>query len=402
MNKKLRIVHVIGYFQPKLGYQEYYLALKQQELGHEVFVVTSDRNYPYLGYKETYEPTLGKRVIGAGTFSEKGITVLRLPCLFEYADQIILKDVAKTLIKLHPDIVHTHDEFSQPLIVSLLFKTVLRYRLISDCHADYMLQSNSKLRRFVWNFISLNPLYRSILKKADGFIAVSESARQWLSNEFGITYDEIKVISLGADKVLFFPNVTARKLIREELQIKENEFLIISAGKIIPSKDLDILLSASEPLINKYKNVKILLIGNGPKYYVDELKKQVQQLGITDHVLFRDFLDKTALPYYYNAADVGVWPGQDSITIIEAMATGLPIIVPRNYRNLHYLEYFNGFNFGKRDAAELKAHLEKLLTDAELRRTMSSRSRKLIEDKLSWEVITKMTMNFYKEKFKVH
>ena len=39
----MRIVHVIGYFQPEYGYEEYYTALTQLKFGHEVHVITSDR-----------------------------------------------------------------------------------------------------------------------------------------------------------------------------------------------------------------------------------------------------------------------------------------------------------------------------------------------------------------------
>ena len=38
-----------------------------------------------------------------------------------------------------------------------------------------------------------------------------------------------------------------------------------------------------------------------------------------------EFVSKEDLPSFYNTADTGVWPGSASITIIEAMAVGLPI-----------------------------------------------------------------------------
>ena len=38
----MKIVHIAGYFMPELGYQEYYLAKKHRELGHDVYVICSD------------------------------------------------------------------------------------------------------------------------------------------------------------------------------------------------------------------------------------------------------------------------------------------------------------------------------------------------------------------------
>lgn len=46
--KSMKIVHVIDYFQPRLGYQETFLAKEHPKLGHEVYVVTSDRYNPII------------------------------------------------------------------------------------------------------------------------------------------------------------------------------------------------------------------------------------------------------------------------------------------------------------------------------------------------------------------
>jgi hypothetical protein len=45
---KMKIIHVIDYFQPQLGYQETFLAKEQAKQGHEVYVLTSDRYNPIV------------------------------------------------------------------------------------------------------------------------------------------------------------------------------------------------------------------------------------------------------------------------------------------------------------------------------------------------------------------
>jgi hypothetical protein len=47
----MKIVHIVDYFQPVLGYQEAFLAKEHAKLGHEVFVITSDRYAPVLYHK---------------------------------------------------------------------------------------------------------------------------------------------------------------------------------------------------------------------------------------------------------------------------------------------------------------------------------------------------------------
>jgi hypothetical protein len=79
----MKIVHLIDYFQPVLGYQEAFLAREQLRLGNEVTVVTSDRYAPFPDYMNTVYPLLGERIRAPGRFIEEGIPVWRLPVQFE-------------------------------------------------------------------------------------------------------------------------------------------------------------------------------------------------------------------------------------------------------------------------------------------------------------------------------
>lgn len=63
-------------FEPQLGYSEYYLAKELQQMGHEVFVVTSD----------VFRTASNTRCKNSGFFDEEGIKVLRLFTFFEIFD----------------------------------------------------------------------------------------------------------------------------------------------------------------------------------------------------------------------------------------------------------------------------------------------------------------------------
>ena len=62
----MRIVHVADYFQPQLGYQEYFTARAQVKDGHEVHVITSYRYRPFDDFEHSVGPVLGARVVGTG------------------------------------------------------------------------------------------------------------------------------------------------------------------------------------------------------------------------------------------------------------------------------------------------------------------------------------------------
>ncbi|MGD8760447.1 MAG: hypothetical protein PVJ07_09370, partial [Anaerolineales bacterium] len=94
----MRIVHVIDYYQPKMGYQETFLALEHKKLGHEVHVVTSDRYHPRPHYAATWQPVLGPRLQQAGVSDDAGITIHRLEPAFEFGTRIWLKQLEPTLL----------------------------------------------------------------------------------------------------------------------------------------------------------------------------------------------------------------------------------------------------------------------------------------------------------------
>lgn len=394
----MKIAHVVGYFQPKLGYQEYYLALKQQELGHEVLVVTSDRNYPYPGFKETYGYILGKRFIGAGTFTEERIKVVRLPCAIEFKDQIFVRGLVKTLMDIKPDVVHLHDEVSQFEMISFLarelYRKRLKYKLFIDCHADYLNHSKSLLRRFIFNLVA-NPIHRRLYQRADGYIGINEGSCRWLSHELGIELDNIDCIPLGVDTDLFIRNDADREEIRTKLGITESDILMIYAGKITPIKDLDTLLYASAPLLHVNGGLKLLLVGSGPKYYMETIQKIIDELNLGNKVIIHEFVKKEELPKFYSAADLGIWPGGISITIQEAISSALPIIIIQSDSADHLIEDENGLSFPRGNVEALRKCITVLTENEALRGEMGKRSRKLAEEKLSWANIVRQILKIY-------
>jgi phosphatidylinositol alpha-1,6-mannosyltransferase len=155
-------------------------------------------------------------------------------------------------------------------------------------------------------------------------------------------------------------------------------------------------LLASKSIIQEKKNFKVLLVGNGPFTYTKRLKLLTKELGIENNVLIHKAVHREVLPSFFNAADIAVWPGSFSISIIEAMACNLPIAIAKSDWTSHYLEYENGYSFKAGDINGLRSILLKLVNNPELRKTMGTRSRKLVEDKLNWNVIAMAYINAYR------
>jgi len=96
----MRIIHLIDYFQPKLGYQETYLALAHLRLGHHVTVITSDRHYPFSDYASAFQKILGERKKKPGKFKEYGLDTLRLAAIeMPFTPVIFLRNFRQPFIR---------------------------------------------------------------------------------------------------------------------------------------------------------------------------------------------------------------------------------------------------------------------------------------------------------------
>ncbi len=398
----MRIVCCVDYFQPKIGYQEYYLAKEHSKTGHEVQVVTSDRYFPFPDYSENVGKVLGDRRVSVGTFQEEAIAVHRLPCLFEYAPSsfIIIRGLEGTLWELRPHVVSVDGIFSPMAYMAARCKKALGYGLVYDTHAStFNTNLTNTLPKRFYHFLFQKLMMPVIRDNADAIIAVGESERWLACREFGLSSEQVPIIYLGADVDIFRFDEERRKQVRESLGVGEDDVLLIHAGKLTPHKDVHVLLEAVIPLMREKGYLKLLIVGGGEKGYMESLRQIVREGGVSPSVIFHDFVDARELPWFYSAADVGVWPGNLSNTIQEGMAVGLPVILPEVVSewqtSKHLLTNGNGFGFPRGDSVALSRCVAQLAGDAAIRREMGQRSRELVEREFSWKAIAKQFLDLY-------
>ena len=125
-------------------------------------------------------------------------------------------------------------------------------------------------------------------------------AKQHLN--LGYSKKKIKVIFNGFDPSKFKKNLKIRKILRSNLRIPNNCFLIGCFARYHPQKDHKSLLIAFNLLINKNKNVRLLLIGHKIKKITNQIEYQINQKKIT-------ILKPTSkINEMYNAIDLFVLP----------------------------------------------------------------------------------------------
>jgi len=157
------------------------------------------------------------------------------------------------------------------------------------------------------------------------FVAVSDEIKSWLVNKVGIPEKKIVTIVNGVDTKKFFPPADKKK-VKQDLGIDPDTFIVGTVGRLDKVKNYEMLLKAM-PLKSSEFPYKLILIGDGPE-------RANLEVFVTTHRLPNvEFLgEKQNIRDYLQVFDLFVLPSLAegmSNTILEAMATGIPIVATR-------------------------------------------------------------------------
>ena len=109
----------------------------------------------------------------------------------------------------------------------------------------------------------------------------------------------------------------------------EKKRVVLSVGRVVKEKNYSLLVRTASLL--RGKDVVFLIAGKGP--YLDQLKKEARDAGVSSSFRFAGFVPDALLADYYNAADCFAFPSSfetQGLTALEAMACGKPACVLDN------------------------------------------------------------------------
>jgi glycosyltransferase involved in cell wall biosynthesis len=394
--KKLKIIFLSNWFSNKMGYIENCLPKALAELGHEVHIISSTAQVYYNSpeYKEVYEPFLGKNILPEGTIMEQGCYLHRIP-FGELNGKIYFKKLNEKLKEINPDVVQVFDAFSFTTLQAAYYKLKFGYKLFTANHtvasvfALYQPGNQGLLKKIIFYFTLTLPGKFISLVTSRCFPATID-ALDLAVKYYGVQKSKVKLASLGVDTDFFKPpdsnNINNLKQLREKLGFKENEILCIYTGRFTEGKNPLLLAKAIEKLNKENEPFKALFMGDGPQ--AEEIKKH---LGCKVH----EFVPYHELPTYYQLSDIGVWPKQESTSMIDASACGLPIVISNKVQAKERVEG-NGLTYIENDFNSLADELLKL-KDVSLRKELGSFGKNKVQTKYSWNKIAKEREQDYYE-----
>ncbi|KXB07496.1 hypothetical protein AKJ52_00095 [candidate division MSBL1 archaeon SCGC-AAA382C18] len=215
------------------------------------------------------------------------------------------------------------------------------------------------------------------------FTVVQENIRKGLL-EIGIDKNRISYIGNGVDLQRFSPSENKDSL-KKRLGIPEDDLVFLYLGRLARQKrPLTLIKFFSEIQERLEVKTSLLVAGKGP--LEGRAKKYVERKNI-ENVNFLGFVDESKKPDLYAASDcfllTSKWEGEP-LTLYEALASGLPCIVPE----IPELEYIDKKRWGKRiDYSKMSSAASEVVEFLENnnRKIREEASREFAEKRLGWK-----------------
>jgi glycosyltransferase involved in cell wall biosynthesis len=242
----------------------------------------------------------------------------------------------------------------------------------------YMRHRNGKyLRRAGYRLTRTLPSFLASLM-IEACYAVTPDCYEVARRFYGVPVSKLKLLSLGADTDMFHPAETdeereSRAGLRGRLGYSADDIVCVYTGRFTQDKNPLALALAIDALSRTDPHYKGLFIGDG---------EQKPEIAACPSTTILPFMTHTELAQHYRAADIGVWPRQESMSMIDAAASGVPIIVSNHMGEPGRIAG-NGKMYEENDVGDLIAVIRSFAS-AEERRTYGAVGRRKIVDGFSW------------------
>lgn len=346
----MKVVHVVpcAPYNEGWGYQENLLPRYQALCGHEVTLIITDKKHE------------DGKIVDAGQceyMSGSGFRVIRrkrsfeaVPILGRLLSRMPVYDL---LERLEPDLIFYHS------LVSWTIFQATRYKrrhpdctVVQDNHLDYNLGfSRKNLRGFL-----ISCFYTAVYRLNDRYISrvygVTPWRQKYAEEIFGVPHEKCDLLIMAADDdaINFRDSDSIRAQLREKHGIADDEFLIVTGGKIDEKKNIHLLMSAVNRL-DKPK-VKLLVFGN----LLDDVRAQVEA-EISPRVQSIGWISADKTYDYFLAADLVVFPGQHSVLWEQACACKVPCVFLR-WEGMDHVD--NGGNSRFIESADVESIMDTL------------------------------------------
>lgn len=239
-------------------------------------------------------------------------------------------------------------------------------------------------RRYRLLYPFLSPIIRAVWRNASIVVAKCKDEVDMIhSVDGGI---DVTLIPNGVDPAIFRPGPPTPD---------NGSLRLLCSARLIERKGQHHLIEAVKRLTDEGIEVTLSLVGTGDSQ--TDFEALARKLGLEKRVRFVGYVSREEIAAHYAAAHIFVLPSYNegmSLATLEAMATGLPVVVTNGGTAELVEEEVNGLTFDWADVDTLAAHLRRLAADRALARRMGIASRARAAN-FSWSMIAERYLELF-------
>jgi glycosyltransferase involved in cell wall biosynthesis len=338
VNDRIRVLVLAGYYMPNLGYQENGWVKALVHFGLQTKIVTRpdcSEAFRDLSNQTEYRP---------GIWEMDGYELQRMALYAKFRSMVWPRGIKSVIRDFAPDVVIAFGVGQILPAAGARYKKEFNYKLISVFGDNAMQRArNYKTGKFTLKGriieaafqLFKKPLYARTIEISDAvgyntYPATKDILKSCLSSSKQDLMKKTKFLPLGYDGEVFFLSPQLRSQKRGQLGVKDSDYVFIYVSRVQPRRHLETLLDSFRPVMLNKNSVKLMIVGFLGDSYETQLKEYIAKLGLKDRVICLKLTNRNELNALYNAADIGVWHLLPTITLVEAMGTGLPTVIPND------------------------------------------------------------------------
>ncbi|NJP12410.1 MAG: glycosyltransferase family 4 protein [Leptolyngbyaceae cyanobacterium RU_5_1] len=222
-----------------------------------------------------------------------------------------------------PDAINLHFAlYSFPLLRSLPEHAPVTFTFHGPWAAEGQREQQGR-----WGILFKQWMEQRVYRRCDRFIVLSKAFGKILHETYQVPWDRIHIIPGGVNTTRFQPNLS-RQEARAKLNWQSDQTILFTSRRLVHRMGLDKLLLAIAQVKEQVPTIWLAIAGKGPLR--EALERQVQELGLSNHVQLLGFLPDEQLPIAYQAADLTVVPSQSlegfGLILVESLACGTPAL----------------------------------------------------------------------------
>lgn len=285
------------------------------------------------------------------------------------------------------DLIHAHQ--CTPWFYGALSRLIHpRPRLLFEEHGRHYPEKLSRKKNIV-NWMLIQRLTHRI-------VAVSNDVAKRLIRYEGISGERIRVVYNGTHPPAALEKET-RDSLRSAFGFSENDFVVGAVGRLDPIKNLPMLLKALTKAKEKKREIRGLLIGDGPD--LENLRKMAVSLHMQEEIVFAGFRsDATDLLQCMDLFVLCSFSEGTSMALLEAIAAGIPAVVTDVGGNPELISHNeNGWVVPSNAENDLASAIQEAFSFPEKRKRMAQQAARSFHENFTFDRMLTRYFDLYHE-----